>query len=139
MARLEEGLAAALASLAREYERPNGPTVRVHADIATALSPEAELQLLRITQEAVSNAFQHASARRIDIALVEDDDVVRLTVQDDGIGFGSAPGTADPGRGVGLRAIRERVRLMDASVAFDQGPSGGARIRVEAPTGSLSQ
>ncbi len=138
-ARLEEGLTSALASLAREYQRPNGPTVHLHADIATALSPEAELQLLRIAQEAVSNAFQHASARRIDIALVEDDDVVRLTVQDDGIGFGTAPGASDPGRGVGLRAIRERVRLLDASVAFDQGPSGGARVRVEAPTGSLSQ
>ena len=95
---------------------------------ARRLPPLVENNLLRIGQEAITNASRHARPRRIDVTLTFEGRTVRLAVQDDGVGF--APGTSArvDGRSFGLVGIRERVHLMGGTVVIDSAPGEGTRI-----------
>ena len=84
------------------------------------LSPEVEYQLLRIAQEAVSNAIQHAQPKAIEVRLQTVDDTLELMVRDDGAGFSMETQHAELGH-YGLLGMQERAgeigaRLMITSV-----------------------
>lgn len=77
------GLATALTEIGRRTVE--GPTrVEVSADPIDSLAPEVEGELLRIGQEAITNAARHAGATRIQVDLRREADLVRLRVTDDG-------------------------------------------------------
>src|SRR5207249_2975108 len=78
--------------------------VRVHGT-PIRLAPPTEMNLLRIGQEAVTNAFKHAHADHISVDLYYEPDKVRLSVSDDGCGF-KPDETASSGH-FGLLDIRE--------------------------------
>ena len=128
--RLSDGLGTALMALVREYE---GGPVRVVVDAAptATLTPEAELQLLRITQEALSNAVHHGRATAVYVRLWEDPSEVHLQVLDNGVGIDPAPVAA--GRGVGLRAMQERAELLGAVLDLGPGTDGGTCVQVDVP------
>jgi signal transduction histidine kinase len=95
------------------------------------LSPEVEMNLLRIGQEAVANALKHAGARNIVVELRYDSDKLCLNVIDDGRGF--TPG--DPAfiaRGhFGLLDMRERAQSLGCHLQIDSEPGKGTRLQVE--------
>lgn len=128
--RLGAGLGTALMSVAREYERP-ALRVVVDAGPTETLTPEAELQLLRIAQEAISNAVHHGAPSVIYVRLWEDTDHVHLQVLDDGVGVDD--GHVDPSRGVGLRAMQERAALLGAALDLGPGVDGGTCVQVDVP------
>jgi two-component system, chemotaxis family, CheB/CheR fusion protein len=78
--------------------------------------------LLRIAQEAVTNALRHAGARHITIDLENTERATVLRVRDDGRGFASPP-TAAQG-GLGLKLMRYRAGLIGALLRIDTGPTG---------------
>jgi nitrate/nitrite-specific signal transduction histidine kinase len=95
-----------------------------------SLSPAAELQLLRIVQEALANVRKHAGARHVEVRITADDDLVEIIVADDGRGF-------DPQRGrdgddqrphFGLSTMRERAESVGAALEIVSAPSEGTRI-----------
>lgn len=127
------GLVGALQQLARLHSgRAGAPEVRFEAvsQAPLRLPPDALDQLFRITQEAVTNALRHARARRIDIRLAIEPAVVRLQIQDDGIGF--APKTARTG-GMGLEILQFRSGLIGAHLSIGAGADGGILVSVECP------
>jgi PAS domain S-box-containing protein len=79
----------------------------------------------RIAQEAVNNALRHGKAKHIAISLERDDDAVKLSVEDDGIGIQAAP-KASPGgsRGMGLQIMRYRAALINATLEIGPGKTG---------------
>jgi signal transduction histidine kinase len=83
--------------------------------------------LFRAAQEGLTNVRKHASASRAEATLDYGDDVVRLTVQDDGIG------AADAGGGFGLLGVRERVQLLGGRVEVHTAPGEGFSLQVEVP------
>jgi signal transduction histidine kinase len=84
------------------------------------LSPDAEIALFRVTQEAVTNAVKHGQASAIHVSLARRDDGLELCISDDGRGFASAEGIP---RGLGIPGMRERLRQVGGgvSVASDNG------------------
>jgi signal transduction histidine kinase len=134
--RLTDGLGPALRSLSDEF---GGGQVVVEADVAPVdgLTPEAELQLLRIAQEAVSNALQHASPTRVDVLFWSTEDEVHLQVSDNGIGMQAREVGGVAGRGVGLQAMQERAELLGASLSVEAGVQGGTCVRVDIPWGRI--
>jgi len=93
------------------------------------LAPTIENNLLRIGQEAVSNALKHANPRAIDLEITFEQLNVRLVVQDDGRGFDpsmSAPSTSR----FGLRGMKERVEQMNGEFHIGRGGTGGTRVEV---------
>jgi len=95
----------------------------LHGDDAT--------HVYRITQEALNNLLRHAQATRAKVTLVRDLSCVRLSIEDDGRGFDFGAGTN--GGGLGLTSIRERVALLEGSVAILSAPGKGTRVQIELP------
>ena len=98
---------------------------------ARALPPKVEDNLLRITQEALNNAFQHAKAKNIEIRLTFGAEEVTLCVQDDGTGFD--PGAASNQVGFGLTSMRERTERIGGRIAIESGLGQGTKVLVQVP------
>jgi len=101
------------------------------------LGPGAELQLMRILQEALANVRKHSGADRVLVALERRSDKVVALVEDSGAGF-------DPGRlgrsgfpRFGLATMRERAESAGALLEIDSRPGKGTRVRVELPVEGL--
>ena len=94
------------------------------------LPPVVENNLLRIGQEAITNAVKHAQAAHIRVTLDFDQRAVRLVVEDDGVGFAETPPSRDEPRSFGLIGIRERVTLLNGRVEIQSRPGQGTRIEV---------
>ena len=130
----EAGLAEALNRLGHQLidGSPTAFEVNVNGQ-PRPLPPDVENNLMRIGQEALTNAVRHSSATTISLALGYQTDGVRIEVSDNGKGFDPAiPGPSPPG-GFGLAGIRERANAMHASVAIIPQDAGGVRITVFVP------
>ena len=89
-----------------------------------------EGNLFRIVQEALNNARRHSEAAAVSIHLEEQGSTIRLTIQDNGIGFDL--NQIDPSR-FGIRGIRERARLFGGTAKISSQPGTGTKIIVEVP------
>ncbi len=83
----------------------------VTGDVAVG-TPEAEVGMFRIIQEAVRNVVHHARAGRLSVDLAYDNDVMRVVVSDDGCGFDQATFGPVAGGHLGMLGMRERASLL---------------------------
>ena len=97
-----------------------------------SLEPAVQHNLLRIAQEAITNAVKHANATRIDVTLQPQSDAVLLTIMDDGSGFDPAIRSRAEGH-FGLRGIRTRARSIRAELRVKSAPGTGTTIQVSVP------
>lgn len=106
------------------------PAMRVEG-VRRRLPPVVENNLLRIGQEAITNAVKHAQATHITVTLAFERRSVRLVVEDDGVGFSPVvPVTAEQ-RSFGLIGMRERVKLLNGRIEVRSAPGEGACIAVD--------
>lgn len=100
----------------------------------TELPPATKHHLLRIAQEAITNAVRHAAAHRITITLAYEPDAVRLAVSDDGNGF--VPGDIfTHGLGhFGLRGLRSRAAKIGGDLDIQSSPGQGTVVRIRVRT-----
>jgi signal transduction histidine kinase len=124
------GLAEALEDLAAAYRTRLGITVST-ALRPVSLAAQAEQALLRITQEALSNAARHADATAITLDLTPQEQLATLTITDNGQGF--ELDTGETQHGVGLRSMRERVQELGGSFVIESAPGRGTQVRVSLP------
>jgi nitrate/nitrite-specific signal transduction histidine kinase len=105
------------------------------------LSPPAELQLLRIVQEALANVRKHAEARNVEVRIASTQGSLEVTVADDGRGF-VAGGRARPGDDAtphfGLSTMRERAESVGGTLDVESVPTAGTRVVVRVPTSSVA-
>lgn len=94
----------------------------------SSLSSEQNLHLLRILQEAFSNAVRHAKPSRIDFSVESSDDTLTLTVEDDGPGLGKG----NP-NGRGLPNMRTRANALGAELTITNSKRGGAQVEIRLP------
>ena len=128
------GLAPAIESHARGLAEATGVTVEIDlAPVSGELTPEAELALYRVVQEALSNVVRHANATRIQIRLRRRAGFIEATVEDNGRGFSVDAVTADSDRGLGLFGMQERAAYVGGSVDIQSRPGEGTRVRVTIP------
>ncbi len=124
------GLAESLEELAKAYHTRLGITVTTHIT-AVQLSPRIEHTLLRIAQEAVTNAARHANATMITLTLEPQLHDVALTITDNGKGF--HPKTLDVQHGLGLRLMQERVEELQGTFLLHSELCQGTRLSVCLP------
>jgi signal transduction histidine kinase len=98
----------------------------------TGLAPEHEHALLRIAQEAVSNAVRHAQPSNIKIALSAEREYLLLSVKDDGCGMEQMPELYAQ-QGFGLANMRERAQAIGGLWQIDSQPGMGTEISVRIP------
>lgn len=121
-----------LAALARQSAE--GKPVALVLDlepVSLASMPDTEFQLLRIAQEAITNALAHATAETIEIRLQVSKGTLRLAIEDDGIGF-ETESPAAIGH-YGLVGMRERAAEIGAKLTVSSNPRSGACVTIELP------
>jgi two-component system sensor histidine kinase UhpB len=90
--------------------------------------------VLRLVQEGLTNVVRHAQASRVEVCVLAGEAEVLVRVSDNGRGVGGRP-SAQPGCGLGLRGMHERVALLGGHLEFTRPAGGGfafeARLPVE--------
>lgn len=124
------GLAEALNDLAASYGERLEITVVSNVAPVTLL-PETEHTLLRVAQEALSNAVRHARATHITLALAQVEGGVSLIIRDNGMGF--EWGENQKQRGLGLNSMQERVHELHGIFTLHTEPGQGTEITVFLP------
>lgn len=122
------GLAPALQEICAAYHDRLGVTVDASLD-DVIVPPPVEHALLRITQEACTNAVRHGNARQLAVSMTRQDGHVELAVRDSGTGFDPAV----PHAGSGLAHIHDRVAELGGTVDIDSAPGRGAAVTVRVP------
>jgi two-component system sensor histidine kinase UhpB len=122
------GLANALQALCDRLAEHTDLRVRAAFESGTdSLSPEAELVIYRVAQEALTNVLRHADAEHVVVELRRNADELTLRVADDGVGL-------DPlaGHGGGLQGMRERALLVGGTVSV-AALDGGTEVKLRVP------
>jgi signal transduction histidine kinase len=93
---------------------------------------DAEQELLRVAQEALTNVARHSHATEVTIRLCVEEERALLTIHDNGQGFDQEHLL---GAGLGLRSMRERMEALGGSLRIISG-EGGTRIEASLPVGA---
>jgi len=127
------GLELALRQLAERSTVPGGVTCSFEGGgISTGLKPEHEHELLRIAQEAVSNAVRHARPNLVRITMRDDTAHWVLAVEDDGRGMEQRP-ELYAREGFGLTSMRQRASAIGGEWQIESQPGAGTRVSVRLP------
>jgi len=127
------GLVKALRRLVDEYATRTGVKITyVHQDPITPLPRELAICLYRVAQESLSNVARHAAASQADVELICDEDVVSLSIRDNGAGFEMGQSSRVGGH-LGLLSMKERVRVAKGRLDIDAAPGRGTHVRVQVP------
>lgn len=137
------GIKPALNALIRQFERRN-PTVQITTDlVADGKQWPEEIQhtLYRILQEALNNVQKHAQATEVHISLLEYPEKVKLTIQDNGIGFLVPEKLVNLARTsrYGLLGCVERAEILNGTVQINATPQKGTTFMVEIPLDALPE
>jgi two-component system, NarL family, sensor histidine kinase UhpB len=126
----DHGLVAALRTHVRDFDRRGPAKASFWADPRLGeLSPDSQVVVYRVAQEALMNASRHSGASRVEVSLEPRDTRVQLQVADNGRGFAFA----DEGKGLGLDGMRERALLVGGALEIDSRPGKGTTITLEVP------
>lgn len=113
--------------------------IQVHPEgsILPPLEPRAELQLLRLVQEALANVRKHAAARSVRVRFTQAADSMEVVIADDGRGFdpGALRQAAMPR--FGLATMRERAEAVGGVLVIDSNPGRGTTVTVQLPVGHV--
>jgi two-component system sensor histidine kinase UhpB len=127
------GLASALRSLCSSFARRAGIEATHAVDpVLPPLSPEVELAVYRIAQEALTNAVRHSGCSCVHVSLRGTPDAVLLRVADDGRGLDGGPKT-----GGGIRGMRERALMIGGRLVLGVGEEGGVEVDLTVPLASV--
>ena len=120
-------------TLATRFERQTGVPVALQLDGQTVpLEPDAQLQVMHILQEALSNVRKHARATHVQVE-VRRGPGHHFVVRDDGRGFDPEARAADASEHVGLPIMRERAQRIGATLEVRSQPGRGTEISLSLP------
>lgn len=127
----DAGLISALQEYVTEFGVQTATRVQFKSELRNEpnLSPIAEVQLVRIVQEALTNVRKHAKASRVDVKLASKASGLAISVIDDGVGFQTNGAT----RSFGLHTMTERAESVGGRLAVESEPQRGTAIRLWLP------
>ena len=96
-------------------------------------SHEAEVGLFRIVQEAVRNTLHHARATRLVVSIHYANDIARVTITDNGVGFDLSRDTLISGNHLGILSMRERANLLDGHCEIRSTIGEGTTVEATVP------
>ena len=125
-----KGIEVSLENLVNRFKSEEGIATFLQVKGKIRVDPEVEMQIMRITQEALSNIRKHASARNVRILLTAKPHC-QLLIEDDGIGFvkDQSPGEI-MGNNIGMNIMRERAERIGAEIEVESEVDEGTRIIV---------
>jgi two-component system CheB/CheR fusion protein len=136
------GLRNAMASYVAEWSKNCGIPAEFHTGRLTRkrLTPDIEVNLYRIAQEALNNVLKHAKAKKVDVMLEFGKNDVVLIIEDNGVGFDpkNLAKTKTDGKGLGLLGMRERTILLGGTLAVESSRGKGTAIIARVPIRTIN-
>ena len=134
---LDEGFLPALRRYVADWSKRWGVAAEFWSDEYFArngcLTPEAETNLYRITQEALNNIAKYAKATRVEVLLNKRRGECVLMVQDNGVGFSEDEAKSADAKSMGLIGMRERAGLVGGAFQIESYPGEGTAVYVQVP------
>lgn len=127
----ERWLNTAVAQAVAEFERKTGVSavVEISPVLSQRLTPEAQNDLVLVTQQALDNIAEHAAAQRVHVTFVDQGDRVGIQISDDGHGFSeSRRRTARAAGSFGLLSMQARVLGLGGELRIESSVGAGTRI-----------
>ncbi|MFM8876056.1 MAG: ATP-binding protein, partial [Anaerolineae bacterium] len=125
----EKGLPTVLREYVFEWENRNDAMVNLNIQNERELPLETEQAVYRVIQEALANVSRHSRAKRVDVSLVYNPDLLQVTMADDGCGFNVNQKVT----GLGFRSMRERISSVRGTFQIQSAPGQGTRIIIQIP------
>ncbi|MBZ0092466.1 MAG: ATP-binding protein [Burkholderiales bacterium] len=97
------------------------------------LTPDEEVQVFHIVQEALANIFKHSQARHARLTMVLEDGEYVISIEDDGIGIPRHTDEASGKMHFGLNIMRERAHRLGGDIAIHSREDGGTRVALSFP------
>lgn len=130
------GLAAALQRFAFILA-PQTPSIRLDFSAYQAQPPSLEERLYLICREALSNAIRHSGADRLDVSAAVSENILTLSIQDNGRGFDAAARVEAPAdsaeQGIGLQTMSERSAALGGVCEVQSQPGRGTTVCIRIP------
>ncbi|HTR43266.1 MAG TPA: PAS domain S-box protein [Pseudomonadales bacterium] len=124
------GLTGALNALIESVGNAGGIAVEAKFDMVDDAFPrDTAANLYRVVQEGLNNILKHSQAKSAHISLERDLHEIRLVMADDGQGFNQG----EKGKGMGLKNIAERARIIGGRLKMDSTPGKGTRVEIIIP------
>ena len=110
------------------------PRLEFHLDgTPCRFSPEVEIGVYRIIQEALNNALKHSDAASVEINTRFLNGMLQIRVSDDGKGFSLEEASSIYGKKAGLIGMRERARSLGGTLSVSSVPGRGTLVAAEIP------
>ena len=100
-----------------------------------AFNPDVGVQVMRVIQEALTNASKHGGAQRVKVQFMQEDGHINISIADDGSGFNPASLNPEAGKHFGLMFMRERMAQIGGSVIIESQPGSGTTVVLDVPSG----
>ena len=122
------GLRVALKEVCRQVSNAHHVQIDLSADFLPVPLPEqVSLCFYRVAQEAVNNAIKHSGSPRVEVQLTSDDSMLKMRIKDFGVGFDPA----ERGKGLGLVAMQERLRMIGGNLRIESSDHEGTELLAE--------
>jgi len=126
-----------LVQLCADFEKNMATECRMIIDndfTPDRLSPQMQLQVYRIVQEALSNIEKHSEAKEVTLTVRnKEDKSMLICITDDGKGLVQNTANTQSGDGLGIRGMYQRAAILGASLSFVEGTGSGLTVRLEVP------
>jgi signal transduction histidine kinase len=110
--------------------------VALHAEgLNERLDANTESMVYRVVQECINNVIKHSGANQLDLSLINDNDGLSITIEDNGRGFDAS----QQSEGIGLKNIRSRVAYLKGEVEWDSRPGHGTAVTIFVPQAGVEK
>lgn len=130
-----EGIIGSISQYLQKFRRQSGVEAQliVLEKQPPALLPEAEIQLVRVVQESLTNVRKHALATRVLVRVERAEGGLQISIEDNGRGFDASRLDRNEGRSFGITSMRERIERAGGRFSIESEPGAGTRIVVSLP------
>jgi nitrate/nitrite-specific signal transduction histidine kinase len=126
---LPEDCATAIERLAARFRKNQGIDVFLQNGWGDdVLAPEQQIEVVRIVQEALANIRKHGAAHTVRILLRRKNELYRMLIEDDGVGFEESSEPASTGEHIGLAVMQERAERLGGELRVESEPGEGTRV-----------
>jgi PAS domain S-box-containing protein len=133
----DHGIVSSLAKLTQELSKLTGKNILFYnkTDFDKRLDSLVEINIYRLTQEAINNAIKYADSTHIIVQLSHSSTLLSITIDDNGRGFdvAKAEKKRNSESGMGLLFMKERIQYINGRVFINSIPGEGTRITFNIP------
>ncbi|MCB1018744.1 MAG: GAF domain-containing sensor histidine kinase [Acidobacteria bacterium] len=128
----ELGLPASIRQFVKNLSRTFPGRVRMRMSNVEELPDGPKIMMYRLVQECFTNAVKHSNARNVSVELTRRNGLVRMRMQDDGVGFSVAE-ASQKRESFGVAGMRERVELLGGKIDIASAPGKGTKVSIAIP------